>query len=131
VVAYDANGKVAAETSVSTAGKPHHVELVAEKKTVKADGKELAFFTARVVDAKGNLCPDADNLLQFSVKGAGTFRAVANGDAASLELFHLPQMHVFKGMLTVVAQTTEQAGTITLEAKAAGLKTGTATVVTQ
>lgn len=131
VVAYDGNGRVAAETSVSTAGKPHHIELVAEKKTVKADGKELAFFTARVVDAKGNLCPDADNLLQFYVKGAGSFRAAANGDAANLELFHLPQMHVFKGMLTVVAQTTEQAGTITVEAKGAGLKTGTASVTTQ
>lgn len=128
VVAYDSAGKAVAEQSVSTAGKPHHIELVPEKKTVKANGNELAFFTARIVDAKGNLCPDADNLLQFSVKGAGTYRAVANGDATNVELFHLPQMHVFKGMLTVIAQSNGQAGTITVEAKAAGLKSATAAV---
>ncbi|BAV05194.1 beta-galactosidase [Filimonas lacunae] len=130
VVAYDANGKAIAEETVTTAGKPHHVELVPEKKTIKADGKELAFFTAKVVDAKGNLCPDADNLLQFTVKGAGTYRAVANGDAANTELFHLPQMHVFKGMLTVIAQSTEEAGNLTMEVKAAGIKGASATVTT-
>lgn len=55
---------------------------------------------------------------------AGRYRAAANGDAACLDLFHLPKMHAFSGQLTAIVQTSEQAGEIVLEAKASGLKTG-------
>ena len=48
----------------------------------------LAYVTARVEDAQGSLCPEATNQLQFKVEGAGSFRAAANGNVASLELFH-------------------------------------------
>jgi beta-galactosidase len=41
-----------------------------------------------------------------------------------LEQFHLPQMHVFNGMMTAIVQTTDEAGAITLTASAKGLKSG-------
>mgnify|MGYP000417640869 CR=1 FL=1 len=50
VVAYDKDGKVAAEKVVRTAGKPHHIELVTKKKVLQADGKDLAYVTLRIVD---------------------------------------------------------------------------------
>jgi beta-galactosidase len=56
------------------------------------------------------------------VKGAGSYRAGANGDPSSLDLFHLPQMHLFNGKLVAVVESTEKSGTITLEATANGLK---------
>jgi len=125
VVAYDASGKQAEEKIVRTAGKPHHLELVADRTRLAADGKDLAYITVRVVDKDGNLCPSDNRLVSFSVKGAGRYRAAANGDATSLDLFHLPKMPAFSGQLTAIVQSTEQSGEIIFEAKAKGLQTGT------
>ena len=60
--------------------------------------------------------------MHFDVSGAGEFRAVANGDPTCLELFHEPEMSAFGGMLTVIVQSKEKAGRITLKASADGLR---------
>ena len=122
VVAYDKNGQVAEEKTVRTAGRPHHLELVPDRTELTADGKDLAYVTVRVVDKDGNLCPFDDRLVNFSVTGAGTYAAGANGNAASLDLFHLPKMHAFSGQLTAIVKAGKEAGEIVLEAKARGVK---------
>lgn len=124
VVAYDSDGKAVAEKTVRTAGKPHHIELTTDYPTLKADGKDLAYVTLRIVDKDGNLCPTDGRLVNFKVKGAGKYRASANGDPTCLDLFHLPRMHAFSGMLTVIVQSGEESGEIELQASAKGIKAG-------
>ena len=131
VVAYDENGKAVAETEMHTAGKPHHIELVADRSQIKADGKDLSFITVKVVDKDGNLCPLADNEIKFKVKGKGFYRAGANGDPTSLESFQAPHMHVFNGMMTAIVSSTEEPGKITLEATGKGLKKGTIDIISE
>lgn len=125
VVAYDEQGNPVAEKTVRTAGKPHHIELVTARSSLQADGKDLAYVTLRIVDKDGNLCPNDGRLVSFKVKGAGKYRASANGDPTCLDLFHKPEMHVFGGMLTVIVQSGEKTGEIELQATAKGIKTGT------
>ncbi len=122
VVAYDADGNPAAERVVRTAGKPYALRLETSTTSLAADGEELAYVTVSVVDRDGNLCPADNRLVKFRVSGQGAYRAAANGDATSLDLFHLPQMHLFNGRLTAIVQSAETPGTLTLEAKAPGLK---------
>ncbi len=122
VVAYDEQGKAVAEKEIHTAGEPYRIVLSADRDTITADGKDLSFVTVSVVDKDGNLCPNADNQISFKVKGAGTYRAGANGDPTSLESFQKPQMKVFSGMMTAIVQSEEKAGTIRLEASSKGLK---------
>ncbi|MGI4883642.1 MAG: beta-galactosidase GalB [Janthinobacterium lividum] len=124
VVAYDAQGQAVAEETVRTAGKPDHIRLVADRPALAADGQDLAYVTARVEDAQGNLCPDATTELKFAVSGAGTFRAVGNGDATNLESFQKPQMKAFSGQVMAIVQANNQAGTLRLKATGAGLKSG-------
>lgn len=124
VVAYDEQGNPAAEKTVRTAGKPHHIELVTDRTSLQADGKDLAYVTLRIVDKDGNLCPNDGRLVSFKVKGAGKYRASANGDPTCLDLFHKPEMHAFGGMLTVIVQSGEKAGDIELQAIAKGVKSG-------
>lgn len=128
VVAYDKDGRPVEEKIVRTAGKPHHLEVVADRMQLTADGKDLAYLTVRVVDKDGNLCPADNRLVTFSVKGAGTFRAAANGDATCLDLFHLPRMHAFSGQLTAIVQSGLQEGNLIFEAKAKGLRAGKITL---
>ena len=111
--------------TVKTAGRPHHLELIPDRTRLAADGEDLCYVTVRVVDRDGNLIPDAADLVSFKVKGAGRFRAAANGDASNLDLFHLPQHHAFAGQLTAIVQSSNRPGTITLEASAKGLKKAT------
>lgn len=114
VVAYDDRGKAVAEETVVTAGKPHHLKLEADRPVIDANGEDLCYVTATVVDKNGNPCPTASNQLSFEVKGAGKYRAACNGDATSLEIFHQPTMKAFNGKLVVLVQSTEQKGPIEL-----------------
>lgn len=122
VVAYDKDGNPAMEKVVKTAGKPYTLRLTADRSTIKADGKDLSFITVEAVDKDGNLCPNENGLVTFKVSGAGTYRAASNGDATSLDQFHLPKMHLFNGKLVAIVQSGEKSGTITLTAEAKGLK---------
>ena len=128
VVAYNEAGEAVAEREVTTAGKPHHIKLSVDRDTIEANGKDLAFVTVSVVDKDGNLCPAADNLIEFSVSGAGRYRAGANGNSVSLELFHEPKMRVFSGMMTAIVESNDTPGTITLTARSKGLRSAKITV---
>ncbi|MFA6643305.1 MAG: DUF4982 domain-containing protein [Bacteroidales bacterium] len=130
VVAYDEDGNAVAEKEIRTAGKPHRLVLEADRNVISADGKDLSFITVSVVDRNGNLCPNVSELVKFNVKGAGSYRAGANGDPSSLDLFHLPQMHLFNGKLVAIVESSETPGTITLEANAKGLRKGSIKIQT-
>jgi beta-galactosidase len=117
VVVYDENGNKAGQQIVRTAGKPKRLLLEPERKTIKADGNDLAYITVSLVDKNGTLCPDAANRLEFSVTGAGTYKAACNGDATSLEPFTQPQMSLFHGQLVVVCQAGKKPGVMTLTVK--------------
>ena len=97
VVAYDENGKEAARETVRTAGEPDHLEVVWANESENPE--ELCYYTVRVVDKDGNLCPFANNLIEYTGDG---FVATANGDAACLDSFVEPRMHAFAGQCTFI-----------------------------
>ena len=129
VVAYDEKGKAVAERQLQTAGTPYALRLTPDRSTIKADGKDLCFVTIEAIDEKGNICPNVNELVEFAVKGAGTYRAAANGDATCIDLFHLPKMHLFNGKLVVIVQAVEKGGKISLKANSKKLKGETTIVV--
>jgi beta-galactosidase len=124
VVALGKDGKPAAEKTMVTAGKPYKIILQPDRSTLTADGTDISFVTVSVVDKNGNPCATADNQLNFKVSGSGTYRAACNGDASSLEPFHLPTMKLFSGKLVVLVQSLKTAGSATLTVEGKGLKTG-------
>ena len=123
VVAYDASGNVAESRTVRTAGEPCRLLLETDRTSLVADGKDLAYVTVSAVDRDGNFCPLDDRLVKFNVSGAGTFKASANGDPTSLDPFHIPQMHLFNGKLTVIVCSSGEEGRLTLDVSAEGLET--------
>ena len=117
VVAYDAQGNKIGEDSRRTAGKPTAIVAQADRKSYRADGEDLVFVTIGVADSKGVAVPTCNNELTFKVTGAGSFEAVCNGDATSLESFKQPRMKLFNGELVVVLRTGRQPGNIRLTIK--------------
>ena len=122
VVAYDSGGKAAMEKTVRTAGRPYALKLTADRSVLDPDGQDLAYINVSVVDRDGNPVPCDSSSVKISVEGAGKFRAMANGDPTCLEMFHIPQMHLFSGQLTAIVQSGTAPGEITVTATAKGLK---------
>ncbi len=123
VVAYDAKGNVAASESVRTAGKPYALRLECDRSSIARDGEDLAYVTVSVTDKDGNTVPTDTREVLASVSGAGEFRAIANGDPCSLEMFHHPRMHLFAGKLTVIVRSKANAeGPILLKVNTKGLR---------
>ena len=121
VVVYDALGNQAGEKTIRTAGKPAKLQLDAycpdtpdNQVKLKATGDDLAFITVSLTDAEGTLIPNAADQLTFEVTGAGSFEAVCNGDATSLESFKQPTMKLFNGQLVVIVRGAKQSGIATL-----------------
>lgn len=124
VVAYNDQGKTVAEKEIKTAGKPHQIVLEADRSELSADGNDLSFVTVSVVDKNGIPCPTVTSPVQFKVKGQGTYRAACNGDATSMEQFHLPTMKLFSGKLVAIVQSDTEPGEIELTVSGKGLKSG-------
>jgi beta-galactosidase len=82
---FDAQGKEIASDTVQTTGNAARVELVADKKSIAADGTSLAVVTVRVVDAAGLLVPEASDSVRFDVAGPARIIGVGNGDPSSHE----------------------------------------------
>lgn len=121
-VAYNADGSVAGEKIIRTAGKPDHLVLTADRKSMKADGEDLLYITVQVADKDGNIVPTDSREVKFTAKGAGRFRATANGDPTSVRLFLLPEMDLFSGAATAIVQAADKPGTLTFEARAKGVR---------
>ncbi|MFT6867855.1 MAG: beta-galactosidase [Cyclobacteriaceae bacterium] len=122
VVALDENNQPVKEFSRKTAGEPYAIRLEPDRTTVDGHGKELVFVTVSVIDKKGVVCPNADNLIQFSTEGSGFIRAVGNGDPTSLESFVKPFRKAFSGKCMVIVQAGNQKAEIVLTAKSEGLQ---------
>ncbi len=110
------NGQLWARDRVCTAGKA--AMLLA---SVDYAGEDLSFVTVDVADREGNLVPDADHLLTFSVKGPAQLVATDAGDPTSHVPFYSPSLPAFHGKASVIVRRTGE-GPISVVCSAKGLK---------
>ena len=125
VVAYDDQGNETGRKSIRTAGKPDHLVLSANRESLNADGEDLVYVTVQVADKQGNIIPIDEREVRFSTRGAGTFKAAANGDPTSLRSFQQPVMDLFSGAATAILQAGNNPGQIVFTATAKGVKPAT------
>ena len=125
VVAYDKEGRQVEEKVVRTAGKPHHLVLTANRTSLEANGDDLAYITVQVADKEGNIVPTDSRRVKYTVAGAGSFEATANGDPTCLLPFQKQEMDLFSGAATAIVRSAEQAGVIRFTVSAAGVKSAT------
>ncbi len=120
-------GKVVLTQGVHTAGQPAKIELTVDRRSIKADGKDLSFITVKVLDKNGNIVPDADNLITFKITGPARIAGVDNGSQSSLEPFKANYCKAFHGLCLAIVQSTNKAGKATVIAFSNGLKAGIVT----
>jgi len=82
---FDDAGKVIAETKVETTGNATQIQLTPDRKTINADGEDVAVFTVSALDEQGRRVPVAQNKINFAIEGAGKIIGVGNGDPSCHE----------------------------------------------
>jgi beta-galactosidase len=116
------DGEVVLTKEIHTAGEPDRLVMTADRKTLKANGKDLSFITIDVVDKHGILVPHADNLIEFEVQGDINIAGVDNGLQTSHEPFQSDYREAFNGKCLVVVQAGEKASEATIKAESEGLE---------
>ncbi|OBT80162.1 hypothetical protein VF21_00615 [Pseudogymnoascus sp. 05NY08] len=111
------NGKRWSSDTVVTTGKAVALQLSADRNTITADGEDLTFITAEVIDSKGNVVPTANNAIQFDVSSLGVIVATDNGFPGDLTKFPSTKRNAFNGLdLAIVRSEPGKAGRIKVSA---------------
>lgn len=122
------DGREVARRSISTAGAPAAIRLTPDRREITADGRDLSYVLAEVVDERGNLCPDATDRITFAVDGAGRNVGVDNGLQTDVEPMKSDNRRASHGKAMLIVQNDGRPGTISVTATAPGLKTAETTI---
>jgi hypothetical protein len=119
---YDANNKVICNDTIYTVGEPVAIRLTAVQHPTDftADGHDLGLFEAEVVDAKGNRCPTALNMIHYTLDGPAEWRG---GMAMGKDNYILAKTFLVEGGVNrFLIRFTSTAGKVTVKATADGLQ---------
>lgn len=125
------NGKIVLTRQIATAGKPVAIKLTADRNQIHANGKDLSFVTAVLVDESGIEIPFADNQVSFSISGPGNIIGTDNGNPVDTMSLKRLQRHLFNGKALAVVKASNNKGIIFLTATASALKPSTIKIVLQ
>jgi len=121
------NGKAVDSVELKTAGKPARIRLTADRTRIQATPGNLVYITAEVLDEKGQLVPDASNLLHFNISGGGEIIATGNADPTGMESMQQPKHKTFEGKCLIIVRS-KKAGKIRLNAAGENLQDGSVVI---
>jgi beta-galactosidase len=124
-------GQAAITVEVSTTGDPVRIGLATDRETIRADHRDVAHITVRVLDSQGRMHPDADNEITFDVRGEGRLIGLDNGDPANMQDYKGKQRTCFHGMCLAIVQSTGTPGTIRVTATSPGLESASVAITTR
>lgn len=130
-IGYDANNNQVCTDEIKTVGVPVALRLTQIKRPTDfvADGHDLDLVEVEVVDVKGNRCPTALNMINYTLDGLGEWRGgIAMGPGNYILSKSFP---VEGGVNRFLIRSTTTPGTISIKASADGLKDATITLVTK
>jgi len=113
---------------LKTASVPAKIKLTADRTKLLANGQDLSFVSIELTDQEGNQQPNAENQLQFSVKGPGVIAAVDNANLKDIDLYIGTSRKAWHGRAMVVIKSTHKAGDIQLTVSSAGMPESTVTI---
>jgi len=125
------NGKQVIIDEIHTTGKPAALRITTDSSQIDANGSDVALIHVDIVDDQGNVVPDADNMLNFSVSGNGKLLGVDNGNGRDDNSFKLTNRKAFKGHAFAVLQASRTPGDIVLTVQADGLNSQSIKIKTQ
>ena len=105
-----------------------HLKLSADRNAIFADNQDLSYVTVELRDDYDRLDIDAENLIDFEVKGPAVIAGVGNANPVSLESYTQPRRKAWRGKCLVILKSTADAGEITLTATTPGMEAAKITI---
>ena len=109
-------GAIVATDTVKTAGAASKLNLLADRPSLVADGRDLSYVEIDVVDAQGVVVPKAGDSIAVTVSGPGVLVGLDAGDATNHDAYKGTSHAAFNGKLMAIVQSTTTAGTVTVSA---------------
>ena len=125
------NGKEVATKVFKTAGKPSHLILTADRTHINADRNDLAYVSVEIRDKDENLIPNTDITVKFIVSGEGELLASGNAAPNDMHSFRKPECKTFNGKCLAIIRPYSKAGSIKVNAEAAGLPNAMIEILTR
>jgi beta-galactosidase len=122
-------GETVAEEELTTAGPPAQIKLTLTvgPQGLQADGEDVALIDFEVLDAKGQRVPTDDARVDFTISGPGIWRGGYN--SGKIDSTNNLYLNTECGINRVSVRSTLSAGTITVSASRAGLKSAQVQIV--
>ncbi|MEX0988551.1 MAG: glycoside hydrolase family 2 TIM barrel-domain containing protein [Bacteroidales bacterium] len=108
--------------TVTTAGEPAKLEVIADRSQLNNDAEDLSFITINILDEHGTVVPRSDNLVTCVVKGDARVIATDNGNPVSHEPFVANERKAFNGKCLFVLQPSGKRGSAEIFFRAEGLE---------
>ena len=106
------NGQEIATDSLQSAGAPYTIRLSADRTVLRADGMDLSYIRAELIDEKGVVCFTSQKEITVTVYGAGKLVGVGSGNPKTEESYILPTRQTFEGSITAAIRSETQGGDI-------------------
>ena len=115
-------GVAIARKTLTTTGRPAALRLTSDVSALTTGRGDLAHMLVEVVDAKGQVSPDAVVKVSFAVEGAGELVGVGNGNPHNVDSFKRPRRWTWHGKALAILRPAKQPGRLTLTATAEALR---------
>jgi beta-galactosidase len=115
------NEKETEVVEFKTTGTPSSIRLIADRTNIRSDRNDLSYVMVEITDDKGQVVPNAEIPIQFSISGTGEIAGVGNASPTDMESFQRPERKTWRGKCLAIVRPTGKSGTITLKASANGL----------
>ncbi len=120
-VGYSEDGTEILSKALHTPSDPAAVVMSADRETILADGRDIAFVEISVTDKSGIPVGNARNRIRVEVSGAGRLVGLDNGDSTDYDSYKGDNRRLFSGKLLAMVESTLEPGNITVRAYSEGL----------
>lgn len=114
-----------------TTGKSEAIRLMPEKTVMKADGHDLIYVNIEVVDAEGNLVPDAEVMLQAKVNGDAHLSGFGSSNPITDEDYTDDCTKTYRGRALAIIRSGYNESAIELCVEAEGMQAETVSLSSQ
>jgi len=121
-------GREVASHELRTAGKPARLGLAPDHSKLSPSWDDVCYVQASVVDERGVLVPEANNLIEFKLSGPGWIAAVDSGDNTSHEPFQASERRAYRGVCVAILKAKAGVGRLTLTASSPGLESASVSI---
>lgn len=98
-IAYDEERNVIARDEKHSFGESAEIQVIADKSTLTADCRDMAFLEISMTDAQNNPVENANDRVTITVTGAGRLVGLDNGDSTDYEEYKGLSRRLFSGKL--------------------------------